>query len=252
MNNFIKEVIEETFASKAQQRFFYAKANEKSSSKKEKKKWGKWAKEFSDKTDFEKIPDKVEEVEEIVDANGEIQRSKVPPILKSKGITSKSTTDDVVKSGMGQMGNFGVAGGTSRGQVSLRYWGENDQSKLLGQKETIGNNKDYDDAEAYFEKNLGLDDEEAQKKLDQLGYDKDLPDGKVRLIELTKKSLEEYIDNLIAKKSKDKELVKSDQQEDLKKDINPIIKKQLKSLKDSLKNNDLTINDILSYLKDNE
>ena len=59
MNNFIKQVIEEKFASKAQQRFFYAKANEKGKPKKEKKKWGKWAKEFSDKTDYDEIPDKV-------------------------------------------------------------------------------------------------------------------------------------------------------------------------------------------------
>ena len=50
MNNFIKQVIEEKFASKAQQRFFYAKANEKGKPKKEKKKWSKWAKEFSDDT----------------------------------------------------------------------------------------------------------------------------------------------------------------------------------------------------------
>lgn len=250
MNNFIKQVIEETFASKAQQRYFYAKANEKGASKKEKNKWKKWAKEFSDKTDFEKIPDKVEEkeIEEIVDANSQLQTSTIPIMSKSKGITSKSTTDDVVKTGMGQMGNFGVAGGTSRGQVSLKYWGENDQTKLLGQKETIGNNKDYDDAEAYFEKKLGLDDEDAEKKLDQLGYDKDLPNGKVRLIELTKKSLDEYIDNLISKRSKDKDLVKSDQQEEL----NPIIKKQIKSLKDTLKNNNLSINDVLDQLKDDE
>jgi isoquinoline 1-oxidoreductase beta subunit len=39
------------------------------------KKWSKWAKEFSDKTDYSKIPDKVEkeeEVDEIVDANGNL------------------------------------------------------------------------------------------------------------------------------------------------------------------------------------
>ena len=73
MNQFLKQVIEEKFVSKKQQRFFYAKANEKGASKKEKKKWSKWAKEFSDKTDFEKIPEKVEketEVDEIVDADG--------------------------------------------------------------------------------------------------------------------------------------------------------------------------------------
>jgi hypothetical protein len=87
MNNFIKQVIEEKFASKAQQRFFYAKANEKGKPKKEKKKWSKWAKEYSDDTDYFKIPDKVEkeeEVDEIVDKNGNISRGKKPGDLNTK------------------------------------------------------------------------------------------------------------------------------------------------------------------------
>ena len=55
MNHFFKKVIEETFASKKQQKFFYAKASDKSIPKKERKKWGKWASEFSSKTDFDKV-----------------------------------------------------------------------------------------------------------------------------------------------------------------------------------------------------
>ncbi len=51
MNNFIKQVIEEKFASKAQQRFFYAQAGKGG---KKGKKWSKWAKEFSKDTDFKK------------------------------------------------------------------------------------------------------------------------------------------------------------------------------------------------------
>tara|TARA_R110001592_G_scaffold104645_2_gene294350 strand:+ start:6519 stop:9326 length:2808 start_codon:yes stop_codon:yes gene_type:complete len=48
--------IEEKFASKAQARYFYAKANEPG---KEGKKWKKWSKEFSDDTeDFSKLPEK--------------------------------------------------------------------------------------------------------------------------------------------------------------------------------------------------
>jgi hypothetical protein len=50
--------IEEKFVSKAQANFSYAKANEKG---KEGKKWKKMAKEFSSKTDFSKLPQKVEE-----------------------------------------------------------------------------------------------------------------------------------------------------------------------------------------------
>ena len=87
MNNFIKQVIEEKFASKSQQKFFFAKANEKGASKKEKKKWSKMAQEFSDKTDYSKLPNKKDEVDElqsdtefneIVDKNGNIMRSKKP------------------------------------------------------------------------------------------------------------------------------------------------------------------------------
>lgn len=50
--------IEEKFASKAQARYFYNRAKKGS---KEGKKWKKMADEFSSKTDFSKIPEKVEE-----------------------------------------------------------------------------------------------------------------------------------------------------------------------------------------------
>jgi len=136
MNNFIKQVIEEKFASKAQQRFFFAKANEKDKPKKEKKKWGKWAKEFSDDTDYDKIPNKVEktevetEVDEIIDAKGNIQRSKKSLVAAAKGITQNRTSDEVVKTGAGQMGSYGGSGS----QPYRRYWGESDMSKALGYK----------------------------------------------------------------------------------------------------------------------
>ena len=96
MNNFIKQVIEEKFASKAQQRYFYAQAGKGG---KKGKKWAKWAKEFSSETDFDKIPDKVEkeekEVDEIVDKKGNIARSKKPTDFNAKGITQNDTTDEV-------------------------------------------------------------------------------------------------------------------------------------------------------------
>jgi len=51
-------LVNEAFKSKKQQRYFYAKANEPG---KEGKKFKKWAKEFSDDTDFESLPEKIEE-----------------------------------------------------------------------------------------------------------------------------------------------------------------------------------------------
>lgn len=49
--------VSEKFESKAQQKLFWAKCNN-SRTEKAKKKWCKWAKEFSDKTDFKKLPEK--------------------------------------------------------------------------------------------------------------------------------------------------------------------------------------------------
>jgi len=48
------------------------------------------------------------------------------------------------------------------------------------------------------------------------------------------------------------ELVKKQPTENLKKEVNPIIKKQLGSLKQALRSNGLSMSDITEYLEDNE
>lgn len=245
MNNFIKQVIEEKFASKAQQRFFYAQAGKGG---KKGKKWSKWAKEFSSKTDFDEIPDKVEkDIDEIVDEKGNIKRSKKPSNIDTKGITQKKTSDDVVKSGGGSMGIHGVHGT----HTSLRYWAESDMSKALGFKDTMGKDEDFEDAEDHFETELGLDDEETKKRMDQMGYDEKLPEDKVRLVENPKKFMEEYIESILSKKNISNDIVSKEEPTE-EKEINPIVVKQLNSLKNTLKKNNLNVNDILKHLKDDE
>ena len=120
-------------------------------------------------------------------------------------------------------------------------------SKSLGFNDTMAQDVDYDEAENYFEKDLGIDDKEAEERLNQMGYDKNLPDDKVRLVENPKKFIEEYIDSLVNKKNTDYEIVPKENKE-----INPIIKKQIKSLKQSIDSNNLTIDDVIKYLKDYE
>lgn len=245
MNNFIKQVIEEKFASKAQQRFFYAQAGKGG---KKGKKWSKWAKEFSSKTDFDKIPDKVEkDIDEIVDEKGNIKRSKKPANIDAKGITQKKTSDDVVKTGGGSMGIHGVHGT----HTSLRYWAESDMSKALGFKDTMGKDEDFDDAENHFEKELGIPDDEAKERLNQMGYDEKLPEDKVRLVENPKKFMEEYIESILSKKNISNDIVSKEESIE-EKEINPIVVKQLNSLKNTLKKNNLNVNDILKHLKDDE
>lgn len=245
MNNFIRQVIEEKFAFK-------------------KHRGKKRGKEFSDKTDFEKLPNNVdqeEEIDEIVDKQGNIARTKTPYSVRAKGVTQKKTSDAVVKSGGGSMGIHGVHGT----HTSLRYWAESksqlkklientideiEMKDALGYDETLGHDASYEEAERYFKKELKLSDEETKERLEKMGYDEDLKGDKVRLIENPKKFIEEFIENILAKKYEENELVNSPNKE--LKEVNPIIKRQLTSLKDSMKNNNLSLEDVLEYLKDNE
>jgi len=248
MNNFIKQIIEEKFVSKAQQKFFYAKAGDKSTSPKERKKWGKMAHEFSDKTDFKHLPKKVKkpkkEVDEIVDDEGNIARGKKPTDFNTKGVTDNKTTDEVVKMSTGQMGSS-----SAYGAVSMKYFGmsEADLSKSLGYEDTLGDDESFKEAYRHFTKELGLTHEEAIERLGQMGYDQKLPDDKIRLVENPKKFMEEYLESILSRKNDPNDILDNDLDEE--KEINPIVLKQLKSLKNSLDSHNLSLKDILKHLK---
>lgn len=248
MDKLVEQIINETFKSKKQQRYFYHKA-EKSP------KWRKMAKEFSDKTDFSKLPEKAEEevnpeaeVDEIVDADGNIKHSDEPGNPNGY-IRSKKTSDEVSSATMGQMGSFGILGGVTNANKTLKYWAESDMSKALGANDTIANpDTNYKDAVETFEDDLEVPEDEAKERAKKMGYDPELPDGKMRLIE----NPLNYINEYLAKKSKNSELVKKHQNETEKKPITPIIKRQLQSVKQALKSNGLKVSDITEYLEDNE
>ena len=248
MDNFIKNIIEETFKSKAQQRFFYAKAGDKSTPKKERKKWSKMADEFSSDTDYKKIPEKVEsDVSEIVDDNGNIGRKKIPQTKDYKGATKK-TTDQVVATSMGQMGTHGVIG-LGNHSSTLKYWAEADMSKALGYEKTLGKDKDMEDAEEYFQDELGMDEPESEERLKTYGYDPKLPGDKVRLIENPKKYIQDYVETVMSKKSSVDDLVKKDQTENVEKELNPIIKRQVEALKQTMEKNNISMDQLVKILK---
>jgi hypothetical protein len=248
MDNYIKSIIEEKFASKKQQRYFYAKASDKSTPKKERKKWSKWAKEFSDDTDFKNLPDNVEkDVDEIVDSKGNFGVNKIPITKDSKG-SSKKTTDQIVKTSAGSMGTHGVHGT----HTSLRYWAESDLSKALGYEKTLGQDVDIENAEDYFKDDLGLDDKETEERLSSYGYDEDLEGDKVRLIENPKKYIQDYVESVLSKKTQNSDLVKKDQTEDVDSELSPIVKKQISALKKTLIKNNLSVKDVLKLLNKND
>lgn len=181
------------------------------------------------------------EIDEIVDGKGNIMTSKKPTDLNTKGITQKKTTDQVEKSAYGQSGAVGI--GVTGSNRTLRNYGEADLSKSLGFKKTMAKDKNKDEAESYFKKELGLDDTEADEKLDQMGYDKDLPEDKVRLVENPKKFIEEYLEQIV-NKSDDNEIINSVTE------LPNILKKQLTVIKKHIKNNGIKISDIVKFLKD--
>jgi len=145
------------------------------------------------------------------------------------------------------MGIHGVHGT----HTSLRYWAESDMSKSLGFKDTMLKDVDFDDAEDHFEKELGLPDDEAKERLGQMGYDEKLLGDKVRLVENPKKFMEEYIESILSKKNLSNDIVSKEETTE-EKEINPIVLKQLNSLKNTLKKNNLNLNDVLKHLKNDE
>lgn len=189
-----------------------------------------------------KEPEKEEEVDEIVDADGTILGSKIPADVNVKTITSKSTTDQVVKQSR-QPPDTGLNGSPMR-----RYWGETDMSSQLGYEETLGKDLDYSRAKKYFMDDLGFDEKEAEERLEKLGYTKksDATD-KVRLIEEPSKHIEEIIDDVLSKRTTNRSDIARKYNEE--REIDPILRRQLVSLKDTLEANNLTINDVIQYLR---
>ena len=86
----------------------------------------------------------------------------------------------------------------------------------------------------------------------QFGLSPDLPDGMKNLVENPKKFMEAYIESILSKKGKDNEIVSKQQEDEEEKEINPIIKRQLFSLKNSMKSNKLSIDDVVKHLKDED
>jgi len=242
MNDFIKQVIEEKFASKARQHYLNAKANEKGSSKKEKKQWKKWASEFSSKTKFDEIPDKVEkeeEIDEIVDEKGNIKRGNVPLTIKKSDTLSKKDSDSARDGGFGAMGKQFGQHGTN---TSLRYWAEADLSKLVG-GDAVEDDLNYDQTINLLMKKHGMDKESAEKRAKELGM---IPGQKelVRLVENPSQYLSDYIESVLSKKTEADELVTKDDFV-----MNPVISKQIESLKKSCEKNNIPLDKVLKQLK---
>ena len=113
--------------------------------------------------------DTEEEVNELLDYDGSLLSSKVPMGGKNvKTLSSKKTTDDVVKA-TSQAGTW-----TGAGHYFKRYYGEsveelgeNDMSEVLGYEET--KDKNAEETIEYFEKEHEMDTDEAKDRTESMG-----------------------------------------------------------------------------------
>ena len=129
----------------------------------------------------------VEEVTELLDFDGSIQSSKIPPGADNvKSISSRKTTDDVVKATR-QAGSW-----TGAGHYFKRYYGESieelgehDMSEVLGFEDTEF--KDAGETIDYFEKEHDMDETEATERAESMGKTTKLDsNGQQRLTEKEK------------------------------------------------------------------
>ncbi len=114
----------------------------------------------------------------------------------------------------------------------------------LGYENTMGDDKSYDEAYNYFIKDLGLPEDEAKDRLAAMGYiegQKDL----VRLVENPKKFMQDYIESVLVKKSQDSDVLEKEDEQT----VNPLILKQIDSLKKSLIKNNIPVDKIVKRLK---
>lgn len=165
--------------------------------------------------------DTEEEIDELVDYDGSIMSSKIPPgTTDNKTMSSKKTTDDVVAATR-QSGTWSGAG-----HYFKRYWGESveeigeaDKTSILGVEET--DQLSFDDAVEYYEEDLEMGKDEAFERVEKergpKSLEKDKVDGaftrqriteKERLKKIAEERAKDMIEVILSKNSPSGELAK--------------------------------------------
>jgi hypothetical protein len=207
---------------------------------------------------FEPISKEKSEIEELIDYDGTMNNSKLPPI--NWGLTQKNITDKIVPATR-MPGNP-----VTRGY--RRYYGESttednnvvnevDYSEAFGYEET----KDMDGKETfhYLVKKMGMEPDEAKERTEQFGKDpsgnrtKNAPKkirnkkgfiDRMTLSEIQRQNMIKVIDEiLLNKKNSDGELGEKEDR------VSKIIKKNVDSIKKMAEKEGLTINQLIKMLK---
>jgi len=189
----------------------------------------------------------VEEVNELIDFDGSMVSSKIPPGTDgNKTIGARKTTDDKVKA-TSQAGVW-----TGGGHYFKRYYGESveeigehDMSEVLGFEDTEF--KNAEETIKYFETEHDMDEIEAAERAESMGKTKNLDDnGQQRLTEKEKlkKVSEEKARNMI-------EVILSNRDEDMdiKSSKSTLLDTKIKQLLRLADTERLSIDQLISKIK---
>jgi hypothetical protein len=189
----------------------------------------------------------VEEVNELIDFDGSMVSSKIPPGTDgNRTIGARKTTDDKVKA-TSQAGVW-----TGGGHYFKRYYGESveeigehDMSEVLGFEDTEF--KNAEETIKYFESEHDMDEIEAVERAESMGKTKNLDDnGQQRLTEKEKlkKVSEEKARNMI-------ELILSNRDEDMgiKSSKSTLLDTKIKQLLRLADTEGLSIDQLISKIK---
>jgi len=188
------------------------------------------------------------EIDELIDFDGTMNNSKIPPL--NLGLTPRKTTDQT------------VAAARITADPLLRGYRvfyteseikEEDFSTAFGYDET----KDMDAEEAidYFVDELGFDEDKAEGRVEELGKTPELDGQKtkgaftrMRLKEkfYTKKEMKEIIDGIISKKSETKDI------QFAPKEMSKIITRNIQTLKKLAEKDGISVNQLISMLKNEQ
>lgn len=189
----------------------------------------------------------VEEVNELIDFDGSMVSSKIPPGTDgNRTIGARKTTDDKVKA-TSQSGVW-----TGGGHYFKRYYGESveeigehDMSEVLGFEDTEF--KNAEETIKYFESEHDMDEIEAAERAESMGKTKNLDDnGQQRLTEKEKlkKVSEEKARNMI-------EVILSNRDEDMgiKSSKSTLLDTKIKQLLRLADTEGLSIDQLISKIK---
>lgn len=188
------------------------------------------------------------EIDELIDFDGTMNNSKIPPL--NLGLTPRKTTDQT------------VAAARITADPLLRGYRvfyteseikEEDFSTAFGYDET----KDMDAEEAidYFVDELGFDEDKAEGRVEELGKTPELDGQKtkgaftrMRLKEkfYTKKEMKEIIDGIVSKKSETRDI------QFAPKEMSKIITRNIQTLKKLAEKDGISVNQLISMLKNEQ